>query len=217
MPNSKISICNLALAALGEDSIRSFDEDNKRSRMCDVFFESTKEYLLSKFDWPFACKLKKLQPVILPEDEVPYGEYGYQIPSDCKTPRDIHPRGGRDYWVVRGQVLFCKIPPETDSSGVRANRDVQLYYTYNNVDASQFTDTFATLLYIAMAVRMAPSLTQDKDLTRALAAQYQVEMREAWESDANIGNDYRAHDEDPNNDTFVHPDIATYPEDFWPR
>ena len=52
-PKSKIGICNLALAHLGADSIRSFEETNKRARMADVFFDQVRDYLLSKFDWPF--------------------------------------------------------------------------------------------------------------------------------------------------------------------
>ncbi len=206
MPNSKISICNLALASLGEDSIRSFDEDNKRARMCDGFYEQAKDYLLSKFDWPFARKLKELKEVVLPDEEIPDGEYAYQLPADCKTPRDLYPAGSRDYWRIAGRVMFCRKSPEDD---------IRLYYTQAVTDVTQFSDSFATLLYLLIAVRMSPAITQDKSLTQALSQQYQVEMREAWESDANIGNDYKPYDGDANNDTFVNPDESTQHYEWW--
>ena len=58
---SKIGICNLALAAIGEDSIRDFADGNKRARMCDVFYETTRDYLLGQFDWAFARRQQALQ------------------------------------------------------------------------------------------------------------------------------------------------------------
>jgi len=194
MADSKIHICNTALAATGSNAIRSFDEDNKRARMADVFFESIKRYLLSRFDWPFARKFAKLQP--LADVVTPAGIYAYALPSECMTPRDMHPPGSRDYWDVQGRVLLCKIPPEDET-------EVFLYYTADVTDSTLFSYTFANLLSIALAVRMSPALTQDDALTAILQQQYEIEMREVWESDANIGNDYRTYDETPDNDTFV--------------
>jgi len=204
MSVSKIGICNIALAHLGAGAIRSFDENNKRARMSEVFFASVRDYLLSKFDWPFARKFKWLQPLNLPEAEQVPNFFAYQLPNDCRTPRDIHPPGSKDPWEVMGNRLFCKIDP---SSGEVAG----LYYTVQEVDTTKYSDTFITLLALLLAIRIAPSITQDKELTKTLFAQYDREYRDAWESDANIGNLYREFDEDPNNDTFVSPDgyIAT--------
>lgn len=202
---SKISICNLALASLGAAPIRSFDEDNKRARMCDVFFDSTRDYLLSKFDWPFARKLIELTP--LADTIAPEGMYAYGMPSDCKTPRDLEPPGSRQPWEVMGRVFYCNIPPE-------ASEIVVLRYTVVVADETLFSDTFSNLLSLAIAVRMAPAITQDKSLTTALYEQFKQEQRDVWESDANIGENYRAYDEDPNNDTFVYPDGFTPPENY---
>jgi len=195
MAVSKIHICNLALACLGEDAIRAFDESNKRSRMCDVFFDSLRDYLLTKFDWPFAKRFIQLQP--LDGVTMPAGKYAYQLPSDCRNVRDLDPPGSKDYWEVFDQQLVCKKTPE---------ETVFIYYTAKVEDVAKFTDTFATMLYLLMAVRMGPVITQDKKLVESLLNQYRMEQAEAWESEANEGNDYRSHDEDPNNDPFVYPD-----------
>lgn len=200
MSVSKIGICNIALAMLGADSIRAFDENNKRSRLCDVFFETTRDYLLSKFDWPFARKLTELQaldPVAM-DITVPIGQYAYQLPSDCKTPRDILPRGSRTPWSVIGTMVYCRIPPDSEP--------VILKYTVQAVDSSIYTNTFINLLALGLAVKLCPALTQDKKLTTALMDQFNVEQANAWESDANIGEDYREPDETPENDTFVNVD-----------
>jgi hypothetical protein len=201
MASSKIGICNIALAMLGADAIRSFDEANKRARMCDVFYESTKNYLLAKFDWPFARKVAKLQAVDVDAlgITVPVGSYAYQLPSDCVTPRDVLPEGSKTPWKIMAKLLYCRTPSGTDE-------EVLLQYTRKVVDASLFSDVFIDLLALGIAVRLSPSVTQDKKLTAELREQFAFEQLNAWESEANIGNSYRAHDETPANDPFVNPE-----------
>jgi hypothetical protein len=194
MADSKIQICNQALSLLGADAIRSFDENNKRARMCDVFFESTRNYLLTKFDWPFARKYAKLQ--LLAEEIVPADKYAYQLPNDCMIPRDLHPPGSYDPWSVHGRVLWCNISSE---------QEVFLYYTIQVMDTSLFSATFSNLLALALAVRICMPISQDKALASVLDQRYLQEQRDVWESEANVGNDYRMFDEDPDNDTFVNP------------
>lgn len=203
MAISKIDVCNLALASLGADAIRSFDEHNKRSRMASNFFNSTRDYLLSKFDWPFARKYAKLEEVdsITAEIDVPEGFTIFGIPSDCRTPRDILPEGSKTPWSVVG--LYIMIPTGFSSN---YSGNVYLKYTHQALNTLIYSDTFSNLLALGIAVRMAPAITQDKTLTNILYEQYAREQLEVWESDANIGNAYRMHDEDPNNDKFVYPD-----------
>ena len=184
----------MALAMLGADSIRNFNEPNKRARMCDVFFEITKNYLLT-FDWPFARKYVELQEVDTTSMTVPENMYVFKLPNDCKQPRDVAPRGTNDKWEVKGNHVYTTL-----STGV------YLHYTAKADDASKYTDSFANLLAMGLAVRLAPSITQDKELTRALKEDYRIAQLEAWETEANVGNYYREPDEDPNNDSFVNPD-----------
>lgn len=203
MSVSKIGICNIALAMLGAESIRSFDENNKRARMSDVFFDSTRDYLLTKFDWPFARKLAELQP--LDADTmgvtVPLGYYLYQLPYDCKTPRDVLPSGSRNEWSIMSNMLYCRRPPEELDEC-----PLILKYTRVVSDTTVYSDTFVNLLALGIAVKMSPAITQDKPLTAALMDQFNVEQLNAWESDANIGSEYRMADETPENDTFVNVD-----------
>ena len=168
------------------------------------------------FDWPFARRFAKLQPLdneitiggITTERLVPEGMFAYQLPSDCHNPRDLHPRGSKEPWDVMEDVFYCEIDPESGA-------DVLLYYTAAEVDVSKYSRTFANLLALGLAVKMCPSVTQDKGLAAQLGEQFVGEQRDAWESDANIGNNYREPDEDPNNDSFVYPDGVAPIEDTW--
>jgi len=201
MAVSKIGICNIALAMLGADPIRSFDENNKRARMADVFYDSTRDYLLSKFDWPFARKLLALQPIDAETMgvTVPAGFFLYQLPADCRTPRDVLPSGSRTQWAIMSNMLYCRIDPDSEV-------EVILKYTKQAADTAIYSDTFINLLALGIAVKMCPAITQDKQLTATLMDQFNVEQANAWESDANIGEEYRKADEQPENDTFVNVD-----------
>jgi hypothetical protein len=195
MSHSEVGICNIALAALGAEAIRTFDEDNKRARMCKVFYDIARDLMLSKFDWPFARKYAQLQQLDTTGLTIPTNMYVYQIPSDCKTPRTIQDLGSRDLWRVVADTIHCYI-----SSGV------YLYYTKHETNPAMFTDTFVDMVYLHLAVQMGPALTTDKKLVSLLREQYKMAQFDGWESDANIGNDYISHDDNPENDTFVNVD-----------
>ncbi len=194
MTYSKIGICNVALASIGAASIRSFDESNKRARMCDVFFDICRDLLLSKFDWPFARKYAQLTALDMTDVDAPDGDYIYVLPIDCKIARDIGKRGNDTPWHIMSDGLHCTLASE-----------VYLFYTYKVTDSAKFSDSFADLLAMLLAVKIAPAITQDKDLVKILAEMYRIAQVEAWETDANVGDGYREHDEDPVNDTFVNP------------
>jgi len=188
---SKIGICNIALAMLGGDSIRDFDEENKRSRQCDIFYESTVAYLMEQYDWSFARKFVDLQAIVEP---VPAeGLYPYQLPSDCLIPREVAPRASRNYWEIIGRTIYTRCV------------EAQLYYTRNDYSVDWFSHTFENLAATGIAVKLSPAISQKPDLTAQLFNQFLAEQRDAHAVDANIGNEYRAYDETPEVDTFVNP------------
>jgi len=199
MAYTEVEVSNVALATIGENSIVSFDDDNKRARMCKRFYDFTRDYMLAHFDWAFARRFKMLQRVNLPADEVPPGLYAFGLPGDLSLARTLWPYGSRDKWEVFGKYLYAA-----------RSENVGLYYTSNEVASAQITIQFANVLALGMAVRLAPPLSQDKKLSGVLYEQFKVEQNEAWQVDANQGNNYRYADEDPNNDTFVNPELAGF-------
>jgi len=180
---------------LGAKSIRSFDEDNTRARLCDVFYDHVKWYCLTKFDWSCARAFAILKENI--NVEVPEGLHAYALPANCAAVRDLAPRGSRDKWEVIGTSLFCFKVSE-----------VGIYYTRKDVAESQFTAPLTNLISLGLAVRLAPTVAKDKAITDALFKQYKVQLSDDWETDANIGTFYPEPDNNPNLDTFVNPDLG---------
>jgi hypothetical protein len=192
---SKVDICNMALSHIGEVSIQSFEDNNRRARLCNTLFVPYMLTVLTDIDWAFARRFKQLQEISSPANvDTTEGLYTYGLPSDCLVPRDLHPKGSQDSWEVIGRYLQCQ---------KSYDQGVYLYYTTSEVVASDFTHAFAITVAAAMAMALAPSLTQDVKLTALLTQQYERIKADAWHSDTNTGNNYREYDGDPENDTFV--------------
>jgi hypothetical protein len=199
MTQSKISISNLALSMLGSDPIRSFNEDNKRARMCQVQFEFQSEYLLTKFDWAFARRFVLLTEATgssLP-DSLPEGWTAYHLPNDCLNPRDIHPRGHKEQWYQADTLIFIET---TSISGP------YLWYTYNHTIVAQYSRTFVNLLALRMAIFMCIPITQSKTLAASLRDAYKMAMPDDISTDANIGNIHKHTDDRYDEDSFNWPE-----------
>ena len=211
--NSKIQICNTALSLIGENVIRSFDEENSRARLADRMYDTVQMYVLSLFDWPFARafrQLNRLDPAAIQDvfyGSMPQGMHAYALPSDCAVPRDLHPRGTNIPWTVIGEALAT---PATDN--------VHLHYTRKEVNPARFSDTYINAVVELLASRLANPLKQDKALAKDLFNTFQMNLQNSMAVDANIGSEYRFPDEDPDNDSFVDPDrqlgFASYGQSY---
>ena len=200
MDYSELDIWNIALHAIGAEAIQDKGADHKANRMCRSFYGWTRDYLLTTFDWNFARKYQVLTlDDTYPEDNCPSGYYPYALPEDCEIPRSLEPYKQRDSWMIMGNHLFS---PRDELVG--------MYYTRNDVTAFDFSTAFSQLMALGMAVRLAPAMAQDDTLTEKLYAQFVQEVPVLTAVDANASNDYRAYQEDPNNDTFVHPELAGF-------
>lgn len=204
MANSEISISNIALAKLGVEAIRSFSENNKRARMCEALFESTRDAILTSYDWTFARGLKTLRELAEVDFEVLEGEKAFGLPSDCKVPIAIYPKGHKVRWEVRDGALI--VPANLDT--------VRLFYTKEATTPSTFSDGFIQCLAHRLAILLGPVLTRDNTLIAALKTEYPAIEMTAWEVDANIGNEHLAADSRPFEDSFVNPDGGVYTSDY---
>lgn len=195
---SEVSICNVALSYLGEDTIRSLDEDTRRAGLCNLMYPIARDALLSRQDWSFARKTLKLQQ--LSEDY--YEGAVFALPADCLTPLNILPRllARRQNKIEGGRIVF----PGTDASE-SLGYDLYLQYTFRCTDTTKFSASFIDVLALDLAVRMCLPLTQDSKLAQSLRAELRVAQMENGAEDANRGDEWRYPDEDPNYDSFVNP------------
>jgi len=194
--NSKIAIVNLSLSILGEESIRSFDESNKRARLSSNLYDLATEYVLSRYEWSFARTLFKmnLRAEGYLAEELKMGIYIYQIPSDCLMPIDILPRTRRHEWH--------RIGPDIHSNFAEA----VLYYITSEVSPSDFNPPFINAVAAQLSYYLSNPLVQNLDLTKDFGNAAESVILRSIEEDAAIGSEHLHLDRDPSKDTFVDPD-----------
>ncbi|MGD9156924.1 MAG: hypothetical protein PVG39_00830 [Desulfobacteraceae bacterium] len=197
MSTSAVSICNLALAEIGEKPIRDLGESNERSRMCNYLYESCRNRQLSAFDWGFARRTATLQKL----DQDHARGTPYQIPSDCLAPRSLHPQvKTKRTFFIEGQKII--VPDYLVVEGV----DLHLVYTRKETDASFYTQDFIEVLTLDLASRLAGPIASDLKLAASKKKEMKLAQIEAYSNDASFDSEYPVHDENPHNDSFVNPE-----------
>jgi hypothetical protein len=194
MSYSSVDICNLALAVIGSEPIRSLDDTNKRARMCYNFYPYMRDYLLYKYNWPFAQGYVLINEITT-EDTIPEGEIQLQLPSDCMKPYGLHPPGNARPWRVSGNTI---ITPDTGEA-------FYLYYTKLEVKTGVFTMAFVNALYQGIAMLLAHPITGDKDQVASTKLAFSSAIMDGGFMDTNIGSGYKNPDDIPDNDSFVNP------------
>jgi hypothetical protein len=182
---------------IGEDSIRSFDEKNKRARLCKRFYDYARDSTLIKTAWTFANCYKKLQKLDIDTDETVENMSAYQLPNDCLKPIDIAPYGTRQKWYNYGTKLFTAQTP------------VWLHYTKQVTTTGEFTLPFISILSAKLAVLLAPPITKNNKIVKEMRNAYLLAEQENLPIDANIGSNHKNADDQAMLDTFVTPSSPT--------
>jgi len=104
MADSETAICNEALIPLGEDTIISLDDNNKRARLCKAIYASKRDWLLRHHPWKFAITRVTLAADV----DTPDSEFDAQftLPSDCLRFLSIYPPDTIPY-RIEGRKILC--------------------------------------------------------------------------------------------------------------
>lgn len=174
---SKIDICNLALAHLGQEGISSLTQDDERARRIHLFYEPVKAEVLRTHNWAFALVREPL--VLLEDPSAPAYPYLYQYPADGLFVRKVFAgESGRKPFefkeVYRRRINQRAIQTPAPQAVAEYTRDVQ--------DATQFDPAFVKAFSLALAADLALTLTGDEGLSRLMLTRYVQSLEEARRS-----------------------------------
>lgn len=162
MAANPTTICNLALAHLGEDHLMSLDDDSREAQFCKRFYDQTRDEVIQSHPWNFAIRRAVLSRLA----EAPaFGwAWQYQLPADCLrilqlNGHDVSKREGR-YEVEGGRLLT-----NDDECAVRYLRRVE--------DAALFPPLFVEALALKIATRLAKPLTGSTSEVERLLTEYE--------------------------------------------
>ena len=160
---SEIEICNRALIELGEKTILTLLDDNKRARICNVLYAPTRDLVLRKHPWNFA--IKRVELAQNTADPIYDYSYSYQLPTDCL--RVLIP--SREIWEygIEGTNLVTDYP------------DAMLKYIARITDPNVFDASFMDALIFKIAGAAAISLTDNDARHKDMVQLYIQSIRDA--------------------------------------
>lgn len=174
MAYSEASICNLALAELGDTIITSLTDDSDRARACNLFYGPTRDAILRAHPWKFATKRADL--VALSATPVDTGDaftYQFPLPVDCAKVQATTLDPTRSAWKVEanpttsGRVILCD------------ENTLAIKYTAYITDPAQFDPLFVEALVSRLACRLAIPIKADSALAKTYWALYLSKLSEA--------------------------------------
>ncbi len=175
---TEVSICSNALRRLGDDPITSLTEDTERARLCNAFYESSRDSLLRSHPWNFAITRATLAQL---STTPAYGfAYQYALPTDPYCLRVLEMEY-QDYifkienLATEGRVLL------TDESTAK------ILYIARITDTTLFDSLFVDLLTAKLATNLAYAITNSLKVQEQMYRLYQLKLSEARSIDGQEG------------------------------
>lgn len=160
---SVIQICNIALMRIGSSrTINSLSEQSKQADICNVFYESARDAVLSDFDWNFASKRVVLADLGTPSTD---WQFAYRYPTDCSRIIEIMTPGIR--FPAPGMRITYEVGADSDGTGkiIYTNQpEAQLLYVGKITDPNMFDSLFSDALSWRLAAELAMPLSASGDL-----------------------------------------------------
>lgn len=146
--DSKVSICNIGLIALGEPPITSLDDNRKAAIYCKARYDQVRRQILRAGFWNFARKQSQLAEVT----SAPLFDWsnGFELPADFVRLYRMQ-KNPQSAYEIQGQLLLSN---ET--------APLNIVYIYDHEDPTKFDPIFVAALGYAMGVELAMPITQSK-------------------------------------------------------
>lgn len=150
--SSEVDICNRALSKIGENTIIALTEDSKAARLCNLFYNDTRDMLLRKHPWNFA--IKRVELAKLTTSPVFGFDSEFQLPSDCLRVMFTNLQGDNRDFRIEGRKLL------TDASSVK------IEYIARIEDTTQFDSIFIDALSNQLAAELAYNISDNNTLVQ---------------------------------------------------
>ena len=153
---SPLTICNLALAKLGEAPIPSIDANaSPASRLCYMHYHPVRREVLCANRWSFASVLTTITSAESPSGPAPH-LLAHALPPDCLRVLEVSSPG----WTLRGRCIYCAAP------------SVRVLYIADVEDTTLFEPLFVEALATRLACKLCIPLTSSTTARQALTEEY---------------------------------------------
>lgn len=170
------TICNLALAKIGDLSILSLDDPTPEARFSKLFYTPTKDELLRLHNWNWATSYARLSPIS--PDPLYDWDYAFALPVDygrMLTFNSFSPASPVDAYQIVGKQLY------TDHA------EAVISYIQNATDENSFDPLFIDALVYRLASKLARPLAGSIDIEKTNNSYFEKSLAEARRIDAGEG------------------------------
>jgi hypothetical protein len=163
-----VTICNLALAHIGDQSIVSMTDPSQEARFCTLFYNPVRQEILRQHPWNFATKIVQLNQTVTPP--IFDWTYKYQLPTDFFRLITVNAFGvsqPSQTYEIQGDFLLSDIEAAAIS------------YTADVTDENLFDSIFVEVFCLRLAARLAKSLAGSMQISQQLNQEYKYLLSEA--------------------------------------
>ena len=180
---TKTSICNKALALLGEAPINSVDDDTvKAARVCNQFYDLALQSVLAEGKWPFATVEEAVTRLTLP-DYTKEQKYIYSIPNGCVLIVGLTKRFNRKRmrkgidWDIRyipeieDAAIICNLDSKADmpeTALIDQDEQILIEYIKCTNESRTYPAAFIRCLAAQLAADMCMPITHDSQRFAAM-------------------------------------------------
>lgn len=161
---SEVSVSNLALVKLGQETISSLSQDTKQARVVNAVFEMCRNEVLEAHDWYFARKTVELASID-EEDTLNIWQYVYELPADWI--KMIKGEDDKQEFEIRDGYLMADDEP------------LKIVYTFENTNPQQWSYSFAQCLSWRVAAETAYAFTQSNTVAETMMKGYLMSLQSA--------------------------------------
>ena len=171
--DSDVAIVNMALSRVGQSRISSLTESGQNAQLCNLYYEPTKEELLSSFDFSFARDRVELMEY----GGDNFSEYTYKYTLPTTSLRILNLLNSKDYsdttdpWRREGKYILTNVSP------------CFVKFTKKITNPSQMPQTFIEALYLRLASKLIVKVTQDQKLFGPMFQEFTAAMQIAMAVD----------------------------------
>jgi len=170
------TICNLALAKIGDQMIMSLDDPSLESRFCKLFYSPTLAALLRTHQWNWATGMAQLAQSATPPDFD--WDYAYQLPSDFARLLTFNAFKSNEP-NVEFDIIGDKLMTDESTGYITYIKDI--------VDPNLFDPIFVEVLALSIASKLAKPLGGSMDIKQRLEQDLKQLLGEARRIDAADG------------------------------
>ena len=175
---TEVSICSNALRKLGDDPITSLTEDTERARLCNAFYESSRDSLLRSHPWNFAITRATLAQL---STTPAYGfAYQYALPTDPYCLRVLEMEYQDYIFKIENLATVGRVLLSDESTA-------KILYVGRITDTALFDSLFVDTLTAHLSVKLAYPITNSVTLQAQMQKLYQLKLSEARSVDGQEG------------------------------